>query len=386
MPSTQDLPTINDFLDAGRKALRGEFDQFGDTHVGAIYDHTSGPVAILLSREVERDQNLFEDGYWNAARDDALTTLIEGRYGIARILATQGQGMCLMSRTSASAGSGTLWAGTRIQVGGTPPKVYEIATDTPVSATQKSAQVPIKALAPGSGSAVYAPGGLSLLDPLYDSLWLPQTLSCADGTDYEPANAYRARALAERLNSRNGYLPEIVQTCRDQGATYVVAFASQYGLTNDDAGFADDFGLNAIYVSDSNFQSTPTLIQACAVALDSVRVLGADLWVGGIAQSQLYVQAVVNLVSDPGKLDKVPILRQCVQALLAYFAPTDAGYTFKRSALAGALVHAHPSVQKVSAWVSPTSDATLAPNAWPATLTRYTLLPRYVNLQLVGPS
>jgi hypothetical protein len=385
MPSTQPLPTISSLLTAAGNAVRGQNDEYADTRRGSIHDHASGPMAILFSREASRDVDLFADTYLHDATGDALTNLIEGRYGIARVLSTAGMGTVTFTRSSASAGAGTLLAGTRISAG-SPPAIYSIATNTPVSSTQVVIQnVPIVASETGTGTAISAVSGLTLLDPLYDPLWQPQSLVCEDGTDFEQANDYRSRASQIRLNARNGYLARLVQVCQAAGAIYVVAFASQYGLDSSD--FDDDYGLNAIYVSDANFQSTAALIQACALALESVRVGGADLYIGGIQQQNLYVQALVNLVDDPGRLDLLPIQQACVQALLAYFSPTSSGYTFKRDALTGAIKNAHPSVQQIAdgGWVSPSSDVTLAPTNWPATLTRYVLTARYINLSFAGP-
>lgn len=385
MPSLEPLPTVQDFVTAGRNGLTGEGDLYGDTHAGSLYDHCAGPTAILFSREAENDRDNFRDIYFQDATSDALTDLVQARWSIARILSTAGVGTCEFVRSSAAAGGGTLWQGTRVRVAGAPPSDYQVAADTVVAANALSVTIPIQASVFGTGSAISAPGGLQLLDPLYDPLWQPTRLTCADGTDFEAANAFRARVSSELLNSRNGYIPELVATCQAAGATYVVTFASQYGLTNDDAGFAGDYGLNALYVADANYQSSAALIQASALALENARVLGADLWVGGIAQSPLFVNATIALTADPGSIDVIPIQQACTQALLAYFSSTSSGFTYKRDAMAGAMRAANPGVQQVVSWSSPTSDATLSPTNWPATLTRWTLAPRAIVLTFVGP-
>jgi len=387
MPSAQPLPTIDDFVNAGHDALRGECDTYGDKVSGSLYDHTAGPTAILFSREVQNDQDLFKDIYFQDASSDALSNLVLLRWNIPRILSTAGTGTCLFRRTSAAAGAGTLWTGSRIQVPGAPaPSVYAVSSDTVASASATTLTVPIQASVFGKGSAIAAiSGGLQLLDPLYDPLWQPYALYCGDGTDYEAASDFRSRVQLAQLIGRNGYIPKIVQTCQAQGAQFVLCFASNYGLDNTDSGFANDFGLNAVYVGDANFQSTPTMIQNCAVALDSVRVLGADLWVGGFVQSPLFVQAVVALIDQPSKLETVVIQRNLTQALINYFAGTSSGYTIKRDALESAMRAAHPAVQQVTQWLSPSADVALSPNSWPANLTRYTLAGRAIQLSFVGP-
>jgi hypothetical protein len=385
MPSSKPLPTITDHLKAARGALTSQRDVFGDVRPGSLYDHATGPTAVLLSREASRDRDLFADTYFSNASSDALTGLIQGRYGIARILDAPGLGTSRFARTSAAAGGGKLLRGTRVAVSGSPPMVYQIAQDTTVLAADVVADVPIKSTVVGVGSAVKAYGGLQLLDPTYDPLWLPITLECGDGTNFEEASVYRARALTTRLNARNGYVTQMTSVCSAQGATNVVIFVSSFGLATDD--FVDDYGINALYVADNNIQTAASLITNCRVALESARVLGADLWVGGIAQSPLYLTAVVSLIDSPGKLNTVSIARACITALLGQFAGPGAGYTYKLDSLSASIVSADPTVQQVVLWVQPTTDSQpINPAKFPATLTRYTLSPQNIFLTFQGPN
>lgn len=383
MPSTQDLPTIASLVQAASRAAMGTADRYADTRSGSMLNHAVGPVAVLLAREADRDKDLFEDIYFDSASSDALTSLIQGRWGIARILDTMGQGMCLFQRSSAAAGAGTLWRGTRVALSGNGGFAYEIAADTAASAAATQIHVPIQATTLGTGVAVTAPSSsLKLLDPVYDPLWLPSSLTCADGTDFEDAGTYLARARAQRLQQRNGYIARLTQVCQQQGAGFVIPIPSSYGLLVTD--FASDLGLNAIYVADANFQSPPALIQACAISLESCRVLGNDLWVGGILPTRLVIQATVALVKAPGQLDQVPIQRGIVQRMLSYFGGTNV-FTFKLTALAAAIRDASPNVQSAS-FTLPAADAFLTPNAPPANLPRYTLDARDVQLAFTGPA
>lgn len=471
MPSTLPLPTISQLLRAGRNALRGEVDRYGDGRPGSVYDHVAtGPMAILLSREADADRDAFRAIYWDDADGDDLTALVQGRLaGFApatRILDAQGTGLLKVSRTSTTAGGGTFWAGTRYAVGST---LYEVSSDTTVSATATSASVPINALSYGPGVAIDTPGGVVQLDPLWDS-WTVTRLTCADGTTYESADAYRARVRAALLNARNGYLPAMLAAAKSAGATYLVAFDSTYGLPVDRfvdsdysaavsnvtllaglpgydslvetsephglstgqyvtiagvevldlatpvngtwpisvrsptafaippaigsgylgggtvlAGATADYGLNAAYVADAEFGSSAALVNAARIALEGVRVLGADLWVGGIAVSPLSISANVTLVADPVGFDLPAIQRQIVAALLGYFGPSGAGYSYKLAAMAGAMHRASGAVQSVS-FAAPTSDVVLSPSAWPDVLTRYSLRPGDVTLNFLPPS
>jgi hypothetical protein len=380
MPSAQPLPTIDDFVTAANKSLIGERDRYGDKHSGGIYNNAIGPMAILFAREADRDKDSFRAIYLDGADGNDLTTRVQTMWGIPRILDTFGTGSCYFTRTSGAAGNGTFYNGTRITVFGTPAIEYTVASDTTVAGTY--ATVPIRAVLTGKGSAVNVTGGLQLEDPVYDPLWLPQQLVCSDGTNFEHAKAYVARARALRLNQRNGYLPQITQVCKNAGASYVVAFPSQWGLASTD--FVDDYGLNALYVADGNYQSSAALVNACTVALDSARVLGADLWVGGIVQTPITVTETVTLIDAPGKLPLVPIRLAVVKALLSYFQPTAAGYLYKLNAMAGIQQKAHPAVQTVT-FTLPSTEPTLSSSMWPANLPRYTLAGRDITITFANP-
>lgn len=383
MPSPLALPTISDHLTAAGNALTGERDRYGDQHRGSLYEHAgAGPTAVLFAQEADRDRDAFQDIYFDDATGKALTRLVTKRYGIPRILDTYGVGTCSFARSSNAAGGGPFLEGTRIQVTGTPPAEYVVAADTTVAGNAVTATVPIRASIRGTGTAGQFANGLQLEDSVYDPLWLPTSLTCADGTDFEDANTYRARAREQRVDDRNGYENELTLVCQAAGAAYVKMYPSQYGLDLDD--FDDDYGDNVLYVADQNFQSTPALINACTVALEGCRVLGAQLWVGGIVQSSLAIVATVYLIDDPGKLETVPILRAATQALLAYFAPTTSGFLFKLDALGGVCVRSHPAIQSV-AFTLPASEPSLTPAAWPVNLTRWTLNARDIQLTLAGP-
>lgn len=500
MPSTSPLPTVAQLVQVACGATNGpskaigklqaEQDAYGDGRSGSIYNHTAGPMAVLWAREARLVQDTFSDIYFDDARDAALTTLIQGRYpnvpGVARVLSTYGQGTATFVRPNASAGAGTIWQGTRVQVPGSPPGIYQVAADTAVGATVTSLTVPIEATVLGTGHACNVTSGLVLLDVLYDTSFAPTTMTCADGTNFEDAKSYRARVRALLLNLRNGYAGAIVTACMNAGASYVMTFASTYGLANDV--FADgdrtipiasvngstittngphgitaasvagtisgviypggllpsqgpsingnwrigqfgsgsptqlaiinpplmsgvsnnsgqlfigglaDYGLNAVYVADANYQSSTALIHACTTATEGVRVLGCDTWVGGMSQTPLRIVPLITCTDDPGKLPQLEIKRAVANAILSYFGPTDGGYVFKRTGIAGGIVAASPYVKSVS-WTSNVypsigifagghaiADPLISPSNWPATLSRYTIAGRDVGMQLVAPS
>jgi len=530
MPSTQPLPTIRGLVQAASNALVGERDANGDVRSGSLYNHNAGPMAVLFSREADRDKDLFEDIYFNSAKGDALTDLVQTRTGIARYLDAAGMGTCSFTRPTDGGGGGSFLQGSRIQVAGTPGMIYEVAADTVVSATALSCTIPIQASTLGTGTAITATAGLSLVDPIYDNTWVPTQLICADGTDFEKAADYRARVLQTRINQRVGYFAQMTLACQSVGAAYVIGFASQYGLAVTD--YADDYGLNAIYVADDGYSSTTssgavqsvslltgggagylfaplvaftggggtgatatalisggavviinvtdpgsgytsppavsfqgggpsvqatayatlgTLVNACDAVLESWRVLGADLLVGGVTNTPLTLNFLVSLTDTPTKLPVQSIRRLCAQALMAAFGPTDGGYVYSADALSSAVTAASPYVQSAfvpriweeattyplgalvfaaggvqqctvagesgiaipnfspiagsvafdgaTEWtctaypsvgifaggVLQTTDPTLTPQTWPASLPRYTLGFAGINFQFIGP-
>jgi hypothetical protein len=138
----------------------------------------------------------------------------------------------------------------------------------------------------------------------------------------------------------------------------VAPFSSQYGLAVTD--FLDDFGLNAIYVADAGYQSPATLVAACQAELESWRVLGADLWVGGMENVPLSMTFLVSLIDEPARLPLASIRRACAQAAMAAFGATNGGYTYSARALASAVSNASPYVQMASvpiAWSASTDYA-----------------------------
>jgi hypothetical protein len=396
MPSPQPLPTVRDFITAGKQAITGQLDDYGDVRSGSMYDHLNGPYATLMAREAAADRDKFRAIYISSAQGKTLSAVVSGRLGVDRIAGTYGLGSLLVQRASSAGGAGKFWTGTRIQVPGSPPGIYEVAQDTTEAASSLSATVPIQATATGPGSAVQGATGGAFLDPIWDATWSPVSLSCAAGTDFEKATDYVARARTSLLANRNGYLAKLQTACASIGAVNAIAFDSSTGFAADDV--TDDYGLNAIYVGDANFGATSALVDAAAVALESCRTLGAELWVGGITQSVQSVVGTVYLTDSPGNLPSVVIARACMQAVLASFP----AYAVKVKALEARVAAASPYIQQVTI-TTPGADTSVPtikfsdeggkfPNpqfiseTWPSTLTVYTTSAQRVSLTLTGPS
>jgi hypothetical protein len=387
MPSRLPLPSIAELRRAFHDGARGTLDRRGDTHDGSNFDDIAGVSAIIWSRQAQRDADLFRANYLSGARGADLTDRVQQRFGIARVLDTKGTGTVVLTRASASAGGGTFWQGTRIRVrsldGRSESLAYAVAADTAVGSTALVAYVPIVAPATGDGYVLdtLTAGGIPPIieDALWDPSWQVSRLTCAAGTPYESDKSLLSRALQAHSDTRVGYERIIVDTCRAQGAANVQLYRSSF------AGPDNDFGLNSVYVGDSGFSATPTLIRKCIVALESVRVLGADLAVRAMASAPLDVTANVFLWDDPNQVDVVDVQGAIGSGLVGYFTGKDRGFSYRLDAMAGAMTRNTSLVQSV-AFTSPTSDAPIlqgTPPQPPLVLLKYQL--RALSFSFKGP-
>jgi hypothetical protein len=377
VPATESLPTLRDLLSASAAGVAGTREPRADVRRGALYDHFAGAGAILFTREAARDRDLFRADYLDAAEGDDLTVLVARRDGVGRILPSYGTGTALLTRPSPAAGAGTIWRGTRILVfasAASDARTYAVASDVAVSAGATAITVPIRATATGPGSVVNLSGPAigCIDDALWDTTLTVAAIRCSDGTSLEPAAALRARVRAERLAKRNGYVDAITNACMARGAVHVALFDSDFTGT--------DAGLTHCYVADAGFSTTATLLRACTVALESVRVCGVDLQVLGMQRATVNVSATVTLRDDPGRLPSPDVAVR--DALSATFATTRFAYDLDE--LGGVIASASADIQQVS-FGAPAGPATiLVGGAMPRVLTRYGL--GVVTLAYAGPS
>lgn len=390
MPSALPLPTIGELLKAFDDAVIGQKEPRANVRRGSCYDHFAGIGAILFSREAQRDRDLFRAVYFDTSDGDDLTEIGTKRYGAQRVLDTAGTGSATLTRAALTAGAGVVYQGTRITVvaltGMADPKSYVVAVDTPMTATQLSVAVPIRAAVSGPGSAVnaVAPGSslLRIDDALWDASLTVQAVVCGNGAAFETAKVYRARIRQGRLDARKGYKTAIFSALAILGATNVVAFPSNY------TGDANDNGLNYIYVGDAGYNASSALVTSCSLAVDASVVFGTAVQVLPMASSALTVQVTVSLWDDPGAFNLTAVAYDLQMALVNYFDGRSNAFTYRLDAMAGAMQSASASVQSV-AFTSPTVDQTIttgSPPQLPAVLTRFTLAPANVLLTFQGPT
>ena len=359
MPSNQPLPTVADLRTAFKNGLVGIQDEFADTITGSMYDVVGSIGAICFSKQAQRDQDLFDTGYFDAATGGDLTDLVLKRYGIARILDTYGQGSVQLQRAPGGV-AGTLWTGTRVLVSGgavVAPMAYVVAADTAVGAGQSLINLPVHAPRFGSGyaiSAIAPPYTISISDACFDGTFRCLSIQCLPGTDFEQDQYFKARVRAQRQTNRVGYIAPIVAACIAAGATNVALFPSYFGANS-----ISDYGLNFVYVGDQNYNGTTALANKCMLALEAVRVAGADLQVFPMARTNLSVAATLYMYDSPGKFNQNATVDIASAIMQQYFTGNANAFGFTLSGLAGAVQAAMPEVQKV-VFTSPTADISVS--------------------------
>lgn len=384
MPSRKPLPTIAELVKAFHDGVRGQRLETSDRRDGSVYDYVAGPTAILWRQQAQRDRDGARAGYFDDADAQDLTDRGLSLFRVARIVDTYGTGTAILTRTSTSAGAGSFWAGTRIRVNGATANLttstYAVATRVDVSATATTATIPIRANLFGPGTAVVS-ANAQVEDVLWDNTWTVQSLICSDGTKFEKAADYRARVRALQFQNRVGFRAGIITACQNVGAGAVAVFAPNF------AGDANDFGICAVYVGDGSYTGTTALVNASILALESVRVLGADMLVGAMLPVNTSINATVYLWDDPAHIETTQLQTAITNAAVREFSETGNGFAYSRDAIGGAMRKASPLVQSVT-FTTPSSDASImvgSPPAFPTTLNRYILTPQNVAITFAPP-
>jgi Baseplate J-like protein len=382
MPSPKSTPDIGAYLRAYAAGIRAEQGPTVSARRGGALDLFGGSAALLWSRQSARDRDLFRGTFYTTAAGADLDRLALRYFGVERIHDTTGTGTLVLYRPAGGL-EGELYAGTRVAVvgpEGVPREVYAVAKDHPVGALETLVEVPIRATRPGPGVAVKAAGSqVRIQDIIFDGSFAPVSLVCADGTAEEGAEQLIARGRVERRNGRLGYRASIVDTCKGAGAEHVVALEARTFVGEDE----DDLGESYVYVADASFTSSPALLDACAVALEQVRVAGADLLVLGMVPMPVMLAITAQLVADPQDFDVVDLRTSITARVLDVFAARPQWWEFSTEALAGEVERAAPRAVLVA-----DVDATPAPPepGFPAALPRFTLAAKDIAVKFVGPN
>lgn len=397
MPSVDNTPGVPELM----KAFRGELaarDELADAHTGSGYDIWGGVAAVLLTRESQRIRDIFRANYFDQARGPELDEILTERFHDGRIVDGPGSGVAILSRSSLSAGAGTLWQGTRIEAaipnGAT--RTYLIAANTTVAATVAAVHVPVVSVETGTDAAIDAapssPVLLRIADPLWTS-WTVQRLQCDAGTVGESEEQAKARIRQQRADARIGYPKLIVRACKDAGATNVVLFGSDY-LDTAPPGPAPtigslvsgygDVGLNRIFVGDAGYVANHSLLVACRRAIASSAVLGTSVQVWGMTPVAFSCSITAQLWDDPGMFDQDSVREEIRNAVVDYFQTRSNAFYFRYVTLQGAIMRSVRSVQALTFSGGP-SEPNLFTFLNTAALSRYVSAPGDLTVTLTGP-
>lgn len=386
MPSQADVPSTADLLDAYDGEIAALHRDQADLRPGSGYDVNGGAAAVLFHRQALRDRDGFRATYFDTAQGLDADTLIRGRYGIlaARIPDTAGTGVASLARHTAVGGAGTFRAGTRLSAlptGAGVPITFEVSTDTPAGGSDLQARVPIRAVLLGASQAVNvtaSTNGLSIDDPVWDATWKLTAIQCTPGLARESDDAYKARIKATRQATRRGYETSIRNACLAVGAGQVALFPSDWSGV--------DHGINHCFVADSSFVTTPALLTACRIAVDGVRVLGADLFVFGMQTVALSIALELQVwdVTKTRASDDLSAL--AAAAVVDYFASRENAFYWTAAAIQGAVIRQiRGELQDVI--VTPSlSEPNRATMLDTALLSRYVVDASSVTVTVVAPS
>ena len=385
MPSIKELPTIADLVKVFGNAVLGE-SRTANVRRGGRYDVLGGSNAILWSRETQRDRDLFDAIYLDGASGENLDERVFYFFGATRLASQFGTGRVTFARASAAAGAGTFYAGTRIfaidPTSIAPPRIFVVAANTLVAATATTVTVPIRTevAEPGNGLEEASSSVLSFRvdDVTWDPTWAVLGLACAPGISYEKDADFLSRVRQERVDARLGMLTRLEEACVEAGAQNFALFESFR------SGDASDGGLNVCYVGDDAFNGSVALARAVALALEPVRVLGADLEILSMVRAELTLEAEVKLWAPAAQFDLVLIDRLLRGAAFMHFAGRLNPYLYSLDAVRADMIDASENVQDVI-FSLPASEPSLSSLSWPATLSRFVLSESAIHLTFTGP-
>lgn len=386
MPATEELPSFDRFVRAYQGALVSQR-RYADTHAGAIHMHWARVGAVLWRRQVERDAEEFRALYFNTAEDERFDDYLASHFpGKSRLPTAAGTGSARLTRPTAAAGSGTIWAKTRIAVGGAgvgPLAFYYVSRDSIVGAADTEITLDVEASDPGPASKISARAGdrpvLRVEDPLWDNSWQVQALDVGEGSLLERAEVARGRIRGELFEERLGFESAIIKRMKAEGAATVVLFRSDF------LGAASDCGLNRVYVADANFETSPELLRACRFALPDVTMAGSSAQALPMTTVWLTVSVQIRFWDSPEKFGEATVTRNAQAAVAEYFEARENPFLWDVAGVQGAIRRAVEDTQEieVTASLAPPTALTLF-NSSP--LPRYRVRADQVAVRLVAPS
>lgn len=263
---------------------------FADGDITVAQLHGAASMADACERFSAQS---FRETFIDGASGDALTALVDDHYNIQRQAATQAQVEVEFSRVAATAGAGTIFAGTTIATGFGPDGEevqYTTDTDAVFGALDLG---PISVLATASVAGREGNADATEINRILDSIFDPtitvdNPAGAGGGNDEESDPELRERARNFFVTLRRGTLGAI-----EFGAKQVPSV--RFARASEDP----DTGLVTIVVSDSDGNSTAQMISDVIIELEEWRCAGTAISVVG--GTRVLIDLVIEVTNSlPG--------------------------------------------------------------------------------------
>lgn len=394
-------PRASELHSYAMDALRARLAARGvDTRNLARYSAIFAGMAAMGVRSNKLVVEVFDEQVLDRATDDKLDAYCTLRGPVVRHVAAKARGVASFTRSVATAGAGTILAGTEIRIpnASTGKSIVAIVkTDRAVASTELAAtSVEIEAQQEGEDANVGTVStGLALTGlpaALWDATLQPTSVTLAGGSDVESDEDMRERQrLWERARQRCTLSAIAFGAKLVNGVKHVVL-----------ADIRDPHlgGWANIYVGDVGWQSTTTLRREVAVSLESWRGMGASVNVRGLAQSDVTLNAKLRMARPIANYDILALREAGIVAALNFFDKRVDPYQYDATMLAGRLARVHDEVAKVTGTINSIDIASvlasvsspISPSKFkelgylPSTLTRYRTSRSLVTVDVEGPA
>jgi hypothetical protein len=294
------------------------------------------------------------------------------------------------ARATFAAGAGEVTAGTEIRVPYNGKSyVFVVRENTPIASTELSIAVDVDAQQAGAASNVGTVSSALALTgnpaPLFDPTLLPTSVTVAGGADGEDDPELRTRQRLYERGKRGGLAASVAYGALSVNGVKHVVLAT---MRDPHRGV-----LSAVYVGDINWDSTQSLRDDVAVALEDWRAWGASSDVRGIAQTDVPIIATMQMIEPIAFYDVNALRTAGVQACVDYFDRRKDPYAYDLSMLKGRIARVNDEVASV-VLAAPTAGVSspLSPSELkttgrlPSVLTRYRTKRSIITVDVEGPS
>lgn len=384
MPSHAHKPSLQELMLTASGMVRTRLPA-ADFNEGSWREHLTGVGALLWREQIDRVETEFASLYRTGARDERLDSYIEARYSIERVENDPGGGAAVLYRTSAAAGGGTIWAGTRIRAYRTgAERIWTVQANVPVGATQLVVHVPIKADASDGGGAIFE-GEFSIFE-IIDPLWVDASatpfivteLSSNAGTFRQKDEEYLDTVETTVRDERPGYAKAIEAAMKDVGAAVVYLFQSDW------LGTALDAGLNYILVGDGSYETPNDLLHQCRLAVSTACIAGMGVQVLPIHQVGLEFDILLTPWTTSSSFDLEWMRAAASAAVVEYFNRDQNALIWSESAIEGAIRRAVRGVLR-DVQLNPSIAAPVLADLFSSTpVSRYSVNASNVRIQVAS--